>query len=147
MANETKLIEASEILYYTGHAQINDAAFSLVSEIDNAFDNTNAYPFCRIVLTINMTVAADAGAVIPIHRRLLDVNVNNDDENAPGVSSSVHRVGQFEGVSVLTVAQTIAAHMVPCGLGVNQFILENLLGQAIPTTNFKMEIIPMTFGT
>lgn len=120
-------------------AQINSGAFSGSGDIDNAFTNSDGYPWCDVTLTYERAAAGSAGLTVALYRRYLDV-VSTNDEPVPDANYKAEPVGVKVSDNV-TGLQYAVFDQIWIGGRSCEFYVENLTGQNISNT-WDLDIKP-----
>jgi|WetSurSiteA1Bulk_404760.scaffolds.fasta_scaffold07063_3 hypothetical protein len=147
MANEAQFFEANIVNHIINGASVADAAFSVVSDIDNVVDNaTTKYLYAKVILTLNdLSAAPAAGKTIDLYRRGLNV-LSTLSEPEPDTNYKGTFVGSFliDAVDPAATDQPYVLMGVPVLPNQMQFYIQNNLGVTI-SANWDLDVILYTY--
>ena len=129
----------------TSSAAVADAAFSVAGDL-STWTNDDDAPQASVVLLANYSSAPDAGSVINLYLRPLNIQSTND-QDIPDANFQHAYVGGFP-VNDVTTAQYVAIEIsLPNTVTSQQyeFYVENQTGQSLPA-GWDIYVTPKTIG-
>ena len=129
----------------TSSAAVPDAAFSIASDL-STWTNDDDAPMASVVLLADYTAAPDAGSVINLYLRPLNIQSTNH-QDIPDANFLHTYVGSFP-VNDVTTAQYVAIDITLPNTVTSQqyeFYVENQTGQSLPA-GWDIYVTPKTIG-